>query len=106
MFARLRGMNETTAIAERYARVAGSLDERGRRAVAATEALAVGPGGIALVAQATGLARDVIARGIRELRGEMPVAAPGRVRLPGGGRKTVETHDPTLRADLEQLVEP
>jgi hypothetical protein len=99
-------MHETTAIAERYARVAGRLDERGRRAVAATEALAVGRGGIAQVAQATGLAREVIARGIRELRGEIPVAAPGRVRLPGGGRKTVETHDPTLRADLEQLVEP
>jgi len=102
----LTGMHETTAIAERYARVAGSLDERGRRAVAATEALAVGRGGIAQVAQATGLAREVIARGIRELRGEVPVAAPGRVRLPGGGRKTAETHDPTLRTDLEQLVEP
>jgi len=32
-------MNESIALAERYARVAGTLDERARRAVAATEAL-------------------------------------------------------------------
>src|SRR5207248_347021 len=80
-------MTDTRAIAERYARVAGSLDERGRRAVAAPEALAVGRGGITKVAQASGLSRKAIARGIRELRGEVPVAAPGRVRRPGGGRK-------------------
>jgi len=99
-------MNESTALAERYARVAGALDERARRAVAATEALSLGRGGITRVAQATGLSRSVIAQGIRELRGEVPVAAPGRVRRPGGGRKRLETHDPTLRADLEQLIEP
>jgi Rhodopirellula transposase DDE domain len=99
-------MNESTAIAERYARVAGRLDERARRAVAASEALSVGPGGISVVARATGLARAVIAQGIRELRGEVPVAAPGRVRRLGGGRKTLQTHNPSLRADLEALIEP
>src|SRR5215472_3117874 len=98
-------MNEMTAIAERYARVAGSLHERARRAVAATEALSLGRGGITRVAQATGLSRAVIAQGIRELRGAVPVAAPERVRRPGGGRKTLEAHDPTLRADLEALIE-
>jgi hypothetical protein len=35
-------MKEQDAIKERYARVAGALDERGRRAVAASEALALG----------------------------------------------------------------
>jgi len=33
---------DDTALTERYARVAGTLDERGRRAVAASEALAIG----------------------------------------------------------------
>jgi hypothetical protein len=28
------------------------------------------------------------------------------VRRPGGGRKPLEDQDPTLRADLERLVEP
>lgn len=99
-------MDEESRIAERYARVAGHLDERGRRAVAATEAVAVGWGGITLVSRATGLSRPVISLGIRELSGQVPSAAPGRVRRPGGGRKSLETHDPSLRADLEGMVEP
>ena len=99
-------MRETTALAERYARVAGHLDERARRALAATEALSVGRGGITRVGQATGLSRSVIAQGIRELRGEVAVAPVGRVRRPGGGRKKATAQDPTLRADLERLVAP
>lgn len=94
------------AIAQRYAHLAGTLDERGRRALAAAEAVVWGRGGISAVARATGLSRPAIARGIRELRGEVPPAAPGRIRRPGGGRKALETQDPTLRADLERLVEP
>ena len=99
-------MKEQEAIKERYARVAGTLDERGRRAVAASEALALGWGGLSAVARATGLSRDVIRAGIRELRGLVPVAAPGRVRRPGGGRKKTAERDPTVLADLERLVEP
>jgi transposase len=99
-------MDELNDIAERYARVAGRLDERGRRAVAATEALSVGRGGISVVARATGLSRKAIRRGIDELRGEIALAPAGRVRRPGGGRKPLETQDPTLRAELECLVEP
>ena len=102
----LVGMNDEPAIAERYRRVAGSLDERGRRAVAAAEALALGRRGISAAARAPGLARKTIARGIGEVRGERPVAGPGRVRLPGGGRKAAEAGDPALLIDLERLVEP
>jgi hypothetical protein len=99
-------MKEQDAIKERYARIAGTLDERGRRAVAASEALALGWGGISAVARATGLSRDVIRAGMRELRGLVPVAAPGRIRRPGGGRKPTAATDPTVGADLEGLVEP
>ena len=99
-------MNEHERIAARYAEVAGVLDERGRRAVAAAEALAYGWGGIAAVARATRLSRDVIALGMKELRGVVPSAAPGRVRRPGGGRKKLVATDPTVRADLERLIEP
>jgi transposase len=99
-------MKDLEGIQQRYAAVAGVLDERARRAVAAAEALAYGWGGIRAVARATGLTRASIALGIRELRGEVPVAPAGRVRRPGGGRKPVEAHDPSVRADLERLVEP
>ncbi len=90
----------------RYRRVAGILDERGRRAVAASEAMAIGRGGIAAVARATGLARVVIEDGIKEVSGTIPVAARGRVRRPGGGRKKTADTDPGARIDLERLVEP
>ncbi len=69
-------MKEQEAIKERYARVAGALDERSRRAVAASEALALGWGGITAVSRATGLSRTAIWLGIKQLRGELPRAAP------------------------------
>ena len=94
------------AIKERYARVVGTLDERGRRAVAATEALALGWGGISAVARATGLSRAVIHLGIKELSGTVPAASAGRIRRPGGGRKKTAETDPTALTDLERLVEP
>jgi transposase len=99
-------METQEAIAYRYAQLAGTLDERGRRALAAAEAQVLGRGGITAVARATGLSRKAIGLGMRELRGEVSPPPPGRVRRPGGGRKPLEAHDPTLRADLERLVEP
>jgi len=94
------------AIKERYARVAGILDERGRRAVAASEALTLGRGGIAAVARATGVARGVIEDGIKELTGAVEGAPRGRIRRAGGGRKKTVDTDPTARTALERLVEP
>ena len=99
-------MNTHEAIGARYTLLAGTLDERSRRAVAAAEALALGRGGIAAVSRATGLSRKAIRLGIAELRGTVPAAAPGRIRRPGGGRKQLVVGDPTVRADLERLVEP
>ena len=99
-------MDTHEAMAFRYAHLADTLDERGRRSLAASEALAFGRGGIMAVARATRLSRKAIALGVRERRGEVPPPPPGRVRRAGGGRKSVEAHDPTLRTDLERLVEP
>jgi Rhodopirellula transposase DDE domain len=98
-------MEERTALKDRFARVAASLDERSRRLVAASEALSLGWGGISATARATGLSRDAIRRGIAELQGA-PAAAPGRIRRPGGGRKQTVAIDPSLPHDLDALVEP
>ena len=55
----------------------------------------------------TGLARSTIDRGLRELAGTAAQeAGAGRVRRPGGGRKKLTETDPTLLADLQNLVEP
>ena len=99
-------MEQQEVIKARFARVAKMLDERARRAVAASEALAIGWGGITAVSRATGLSRTVIQNGIKELTGTVPSAAPGRIRRPGGGRKKIVETDQSVRTDLEQLVEP
>jgi hypothetical protein len=90
---------------QKYRTLAPTLTERARRIWAATEARAAGRGGIAGVARATGISTTTIWRGLQELKTKSRLAA-GRVRRPGGGRKTALSKDPTLRADLEGLVEP
>jgi Rhodopirellula transposase DDE domain len=89
----------------KYRALAPTLTERSRRVWAATEARALGRGGMALVARATGISTSTIARGLSELRARVRLP-PGRVRRPGGGRKRTIDKDPTLLRDLEGLVEP
>src|SRR5215210_4817735 len=98
-------MAEVEAIKRRFALLAGHLDERTRRLLAASEALAIGRGGAGMVARATGVSRRAIGAGIKELA-DGPPAGAVRIRRPGGGRKRTTDTDPTLRADLERLVEP
>jgi transposase len=98
---------DEAAIATRYGALAPALDERSRRLLLGAEALAAGRGGQAAVARATGAAAGTIRRGVREL-GEPSGSnlARGRVRRAGGGRKRTVDLDPTLRRDLEALIEP
>jgi len=92
------------AIGERFRALAGELNERQRRLWAAAEARSYGRGGIAATARATGMHVETIRLGIRELEsGE--TLAPGRVRRPGGGRKSLTEKDATLLGDLERLVD-
>src|SRR5450756_951537 len=83
------------------------LNERTRRLVAAAQAQALGRGGVTLVARAAGVARSTITLGIQELT-VVPAALSSeqRLRRPGGERKRLTEHDPTLLRDLEALVEP
>jgi transposase len=81
------------------------LTERSRRVWAASEAVALGHGGIGFVEEATGISRSTISRGIRELdTGE--TLPPARTRRPGGGRKRAVEKDDRLSTDLDTLVEP
>jgi transposase len=90
---------------KKYLDMEPELTERSRRVWAATEAIALGRGGIALVERATGVSRSTISRGIRGLEsGER--LEPGRTRRGGGGRKRSSEKDRNLVVDLEGLVEP
>lgn len=98
-------MRDLAGVRDRFRSLEAVLDERSRRLLAAAESKAWGWGGISAVSRATGLSRQSIRQGLKEL--SEPAAHPrGRVRRPGGGRKTAKQKDPTLLVDLEKLVEP
>ena len=96
---------DTETLRTKYTALAPALTERSRRLWAATEARALGRGGIERVKQATGLARSTIERGIRDLDSGETLSSE-RTRRPGGGRKRATDKDVTLSADLDALVEP
>lgn len=98
-------MDALVAVRQRFAALDPVIDERTRRLLVAAESSALGPGGISIVSQATGVSRQVIRQGLRELK-ETPVPPAGRIRRVGGGRKKSKEKDASLVADLERLVEP
>jgi hypothetical protein len=93
----------------KYRSLTGVMDERMRRQWAATEATDLGWGGVTAVASATGMARNTIRAGIRELeerRAHPRAAVTLRIRRAGGGRKPLIETDPGLARALERLVDP
>ncbi|MGH7773437.1 MAG: ISAzo13 family transposase [Candidatus Binatia bacterium] len=97
-------------IKAKYRWLSRVMDERMCRWWAGSEALIRGRGGITLVSQATGLNRNTVAAGVKEIQqGETALGSrEGRsaIRRPGGGRKSLGEHNPGLKAALERLVEP
>ena len=73
-------------------RLVAASDERTRRLLAGFLARQHGRGGITLLARITGLDRNTIARGRRELR--QPFRSSGRIRRPGAGGQRVEKKVP------------
>ena len=93
-----------TGIEERFKRLRGVLDERSRRLLVAAESEALGRRGISTVSKATGISRQVIRQGIAELK-QAAVLPERRMRRAGGGRKSASVLDPSLKTDLEELLE-
>ncbi len=74
-------------------RLLAAADERMRRLVAGLLASKIGRGGILQMARITGLHRNTIAQGQRELREKRRLSA-GRIRDAGAGRKHLEETRP------------
>jgi transposase len=89
----------------RFELLSPHLDEKTRRLMVAAEAQAIGFGGISVVARTVGMSRDTIRRGVEELQGSAG-PHPGGIRRQGGGRKRKADTDPTLKEDLEKLLNP
>ena len=83
-----------------------TMDERARRLWAGTEADAMGWGGVAGVARATGLAISTVRLGRDEVRAGARADDVVHVRRQGGGRRRHEVVHPDLVPTLERLVDP
>ncbi len=99
------GSAQVREICRKYRSLRSVLDERQRRLWAATEARALGRGGVSAIVDATGIAKTTILRGQRELESSQNLK-PGRIRRTGGGRKRATVLDPDLAAAMEKLVDP
>ena len=109
----LANMQADSLISQRWRLLDGLLGERQRRVLAGAEAKVLGRGGVSLVMAATGLARNTVVAGMRELESTgnefieaSTPAPPGATRRSGGGRKAAMMKDPTLVPDLLALVDP
>ena len=99
-----QSMSTPAGLKQKFHAVWPLLDERTRRVMAANEALSLGFGGISEVHRACGLSRKAIAKGIEEIQ-EGIVPAPGHVRRPGAGRKSITVSDPRLMEALEKMID-
>jgi len=101
----------TQALSKKFELLQSELDERSRRLWAATEAIAIGHGGVKTVARATGIAESTIRIGKKELKQgaittKTPETIPRRIRKKGAGRKPLTAQDDSLISALDSLVEP
>jgi len=102
----MRNEDIIETVRKKFERLAGVLDERGRRVWAAVEAEALGYGGQSIVAKATGLSRTTLhSEGLEKAKAP-PANHRICIRKAGGGRKKLTQQEPKLLSALEALVEP
>ena len=87
------------------------LNESQLRKYLASEAISLGRGGIKEVSAISGVHRNTISAGIRELKASSPVApchvaSTTRIRAAGGGRKPITVSQPGIDEALERIIEP
>ena len=100
-----------TKLSEHINQVLSWLDEDQRRKFLASEAISLGRGGIQEISAISGVHRNTIAAGIKELSN--PDATPldsdtkkRRIRAKGAGRKPITVTQPGIKEALERLVDP
>jgi hypothetical protein len=98
-------MYDADNITHRWQMLSPLLNERDRRLFLGAEAACLGYGGVSIVSRATGVCRETVAEGLKEVT-EPERLPTGRIRREGGGRKKTVSNDPTLKTDLESLVDP
>ena len=98
-------MNAEKLVRQKWCLLKATMDERARRLWAGTEAGAIGHGGVAAVARATGLAISTVRKGRDEARSGARREDVVNVRRSAGDRPYEVAH-PEVWPALEKLVDP
>lgn len=93
-------------VGRKYQHLSPLLNERTRRCWAATEAHALGRGGLAIVCKAIGIDHKTVQAGLREINDEGEHLTPDRIRKSGAGRKKLVSVDTGLANALDALIAP
>ena len=97
---------EKKAIEEKISLMLPLLNEKQRRIYLASEAIAIGWGGITEIGKASGVSRSVIAAGVKDIKsGSADVlSADAPIRRKGAGRKPITETQPGIKEALDDLV--
>ena len=98
-------MDAEKSVREKWRLLKPTMDERARRLWAGTEAGALGYGGVATVARATGMAISTVRKGRDEARAGARPEDVVKVRRSNGKRPYEEAH-PEVWPAIEKLVDP
>jgi len=107
-------MSEIEIIRRKFDLLGPMMNKKMSRLWAACEAHVIGSGGVNIIANATGISKTDIRIGLQELeQSELfpslinPKRRPqqDRIRRIGGGRKLVETKDPSILTTIEHILE-
>lgn len=99
-------METEKLVRQKWRLLHATMDERARRLWAGAEADAIGYGGVAAVARATGMAISTVRKGRDEVRAGARTDDLVRVRRKGGGQRPFEVAHPEVWPVLERLVDP
>ena len=90
-------------ISEEWLKVFPTLNESQKRWIAGIMSSEMGYGGIVAVAEATGLSRTTILKGVREVKSSKEFS-PEKVREKGGGRKSLIANNKAIKESIEVIL--
>jgi biotin operon repressor len=97
---------EAVKIKQDFDRISPFLDEKSKRLYMANLALSLGRGGKLQISRSLGVSRVRIDNGIKELLGQKPLSADNKKRREGGGRKSIDIHQPDICEQIENIISP
>ena len=97
---------DVNALKIRIETILPTLNEYQRRRYLSAEAKSLGRGGITLVSRLSGVSRQTLTEGVKEIDNpEAEIPEHGRSRKPGGGRKPLWEDKPEIFDVLSDLLE-